>query len=198
MAMTKAETEARQRAQAYFDGKAGLPPAHVREQIAAAFDSLHTVLDEVGPERAAVRTIADEWSPQEVVDHLLETFRPGVDELRCLLAGERPPGEPIPASLRSKAPILRPWAWLLAELRRSESDVLDLLTAVPVDFVGPAQAPIVMVVNVPDAAPLHWIQDLEWKAYALVSWRLHTIDHMKQIRKSLATDSHGGHFGAPM
>ena len=99
----------------------------------------------------------------------------------------RPPGAPIPASLQSKAPSLRPWPWLLDELRRSEQDVLDLLSAAPAGFAGPARAPIVMVVNVPDAAPLHWIQDLEWKAYALVSWRLHTIDHMKQIRRVLAT-----------
>src|SRR5437899_3167723 len=83
-----------------------LPPAEVRAQVAAAFDSLAAALGEVRPERAAVRTIADEWSAQEVVDHLLETFRPGVDELRCLLAGVRPPGAPIPASLQSKAPSL--------------------------------------------------------------------------------------------
>ena len=182
--MIKAETEARERALAYFESKASLTPAAVAEQIAAAFDSLEAVLAEVEPGRAAVRGAAGEWSPQEVVDHLLETFRPGVDELRCLLAGVRPPGAPIPASLQSKAPSLRPWPWLLDELRRSERDVLDLLSAVPAGFAGPARAPIVMVVNVPDAAPLHWIQDLEWKAYALVSWRLHTIDHMKQIRRS--------------
>jgi hypothetical protein len=47
-----------------------------------------------------------------------------------------------------------------------------------------------MVVNVTGAdgsvRPLHWIEDLGWKAYALVSWRLHAIDHMKQVRKALA------------
>jgi DNA-binding NarL/FixJ family response regulator len=74
---------------------------------------------------------------------------------------------------------------LLDELRRTERDVLELLDGVPADFTGVARAPIVMVVNVPDAAPLSWVEDLEWKAYALVSWRLHTIDHMKQVRKAL-------------
>ena len=43
-----------------------------------------------------------------------------------------------------------------------------------------------MVVNVPGGEPLHWVQDIEWKAYTLVSWRLHTIDHLKQIKKGLA------------
>src|SRR2546425_808490 len=93
-ALTKAEREARERAEAYFTSKAALPPAEVCAQVAAAFDSLDAVL-------AAV-------------------------------------------------------------------------------------APIVMVVNVPGGEPLHWVQDIEWKAYTLVSWRLHTIDHLKQIKKGLA------------
>jgi hypothetical protein len=186
MTLTKAETEARERALAYFASKAALRPAEVREQIAAAFASLDAVLADVPADRAAVRTLTDDWSAQELVDHLLETFRPGVDELRCLLAETRPPGEPIPAALQSKAPHLRPWAWLRDELRRTQADVLDLLARVPADFDCREAAPIVMVVNVPDAAPLHWVQAVEWKAYAIVSWRLHTIDHMKQIRKGLA------------
>ena len=184
--MTKAEIEARDRALAYFASKASLSPAEVIEQVSAAYDALEAVLAEVPAGRTTRRPAADEWSAHEVLDHLVETYRPGVDELRCLLAGERPPGEPIPAALRSRAPTLRPWRWLLDELARGKRDVLDLLAGVAPDFTTDARAPIVMVVNVPGGAPLHWIQDLEWKAYALVSWRLHTIDHMKQIKKGLA------------
>jgi hypothetical protein len=120
------------------------------------------------------------------VDHLLETHRPGVDELRCLLAGQRPPGEPIPAALQSTAPGLRPWSWLLEELRRVHREILDLLAAVPPDAPTEARGPIVMVVNVPGpdgvAVPLHWVEDLDWKAYA-ITWRLHVIDHLKQAKK---------------
>jgi hypothetical protein len=185
-----ATAQAQQRARDYFRSKGTLTPAAVREQIVAAFDSLHTVLATVPPERAPLRTIADEWSVQEVVDHLVETYRPGVDELRCLLAGQRPPGEPIPASLRSKAPLLRPWPWLLAELRGLHENVLELVGGVADDFTTDARAPLVMVVNVPgpDGAPrpLHWIEELEWKAYAIVSWRLHAVDHLNQTRKVLA------------
>jgi hypothetical protein len=184
--MTKAEHEARERAQAYFDSKAALTPGAIGEQIAATFASLDTVLDTAPAARTSARPQADEWSAQEIVDHLLETFRPGVDELRCLLADQRPAGAPIPASLQSKAPQLRPWRWLVDELRRCERDVLGLVAGVPAGFAGTARAPIVMVVNVADGPPLHWVQDLEWKAYALVSWRLHTIDHMKQLRRVLA------------
>jgi hypothetical protein len=187
--MTRAETEARERALAYFESKASLTPSAVAEQIAAAFDSLESVLAEVDGARAAVRAAPEEWSAQEVLDHLVETFRPGVDELRCVLAGLRPPGEPIPAALISKAPTLRPWSWLLDEVARTKRDVLDLVRGVSPGFTTAARAPIVMVVNVPGRAPLHWVEDLEWKAYAIVSWRLHTIDHLKQIKKSLGATS---------
>ena len=183
--MTRAETEARERALAYFASKATLSPSAVAEQGATAFDSLQSVLADVDPRRAAVRSAPDEWSAQEGLDHLVETFRPGLDELRCVLAGQRPPGEPIPAALVSKAPTLRPWPWLLDEITRTRRDVLDLVGGVAADFATDARVPIVMVVNIPGAAPLHWIEDLEWKAYTVVSWRLHTIDHLKQIRKAL-------------
>ena len=47
-----------------------------------------------------------------------------------------------------------------------------------------------MVVNVEDTGgalvPMEWVEELDWKAYAMVSWRLHTIDHMKQARAALA------------
>jgi hypothetical protein len=46
-----------------------------------------------------------------------------------------------------------------------------------------------MVVNVrePDGSerPLHWIEELDWKAYAIV-FRLHVLDHLSQIKKTLA------------
>jgi len=34
--------------------------------------------------------------------------------------------------------------------------------------------------------PLTWVEDLDWKSYAIVSWRLHAIDHLNQARKVLA------------
>jgi hypothetical protein len=188
--MTATAAKAQERAREYVRSKSGLAPATVAEQITAAFGALDAALAEVPPGRAARRTIDGEWSVQEIADHLLETYRPGVDELRCLLAGQRPPGEPIPASLQSRAPLLRPWPWLLDELRRVHRDVLDLVRGVPADFATAARAPLVMVVNVtePDGTTraLHWVEDLDWKAYALVSWRLHAIDHLNQARKVLA------------
>jgi hypothetical protein len=46
-----------------------------------------------------------------------------------------------------------------------------------------------MVLNVknPDGgeSPLRWIEDLDWKAYSAVIFRLHEIDHMNQAKRAL-------------
>jgi hypothetical protein len=180
----------RYRAREYLRTRGTLAsPAAVHERVGAAFTALTTFLDTVPSAAVARRPLPGEWAIQEVVDHLLETHRPGLDELRCLLAGQRPPGPPIPAGLLSKAPLLRPWPWLCAELARLHADILDTLAAVPADFETDARAPLIMVVNVPGSGgglvPDHWIEELDWKAYA-AAWRPHVLDHLGQAKKILA------------
>lgn len=180
----------RQRARDHLRTRGTLAaPAVIPERVAAAFTALEAFLDTVAADVVARCTIPGEWTIQEIVDHLVETHRPGLDELRCLLAGRRPPGGPIPAGLQSKAPLLRPWSWLRAELARVHGDILTALAGVPADFATEARAPLIMVVNVPardgGMAPLHWVEDLDWKAYALV-WRLHVLDHLAQAKRVLA------------
>src|SRR5262249_27037575 len=169
-ATMNADARAQERARAYFASKAALSPEEIREQIVAAFDALDAVLTTIPAERAARRPTPEQWSVQEIADHLLETYRPGVDRLRRVLACQRPLGEPVPAARQSKAPRLRRWSWLLDELRRAHRDVVELIGGVKPDFVTEARVPIVMVVNVPgdDATEraLHWVEDLDWKAYA--------------------------------
>ena len=184
---------AKAKAREYFATRGTLAPAGaLRERIAEAFESLETFLDTVPAPAAARTAIAGEWTIHEIVDHLVETHRPGLDELWCLLAGRRPPGEAIPAGLSSKAPLTRPWPWLRVELARIHDEILRTLDAVPPDFATDARAPIVMVVNVADErgtlVPVHWIEDLDWKAYA-ITWRLHVIDHLKQARRALTAVS---------
>ncbi len=184
------ETLAMEKAREYFRTKATpLSAPEIRARIAEPLRALEALVAPLTAAEAARVTIPGEWTIHEIVDHLVETFRPGLDELWCLLAGRRPPGEPIPAALQSKAPLLRPWPWLLDELRRAH-EVVKTLDAVPPEFTTAARAPLVMVVNVKDAqgktTPHTWVEDLDWKAYTIVSWRLHTIDHMNQARKVLA------------
>ncbi len=181
---------AKAKAREYFATRGTQAPvAALRGRIAEAFESLETFLDTVSPDAAARRAVPGEWAIHEIVDHLVETHRPGLDELWCVLAGRRPPGEAIPAGLGSKAPLTRPWPWLRGELARIHGEILKTLGAVPPDFATDARAPIVMVVNVVDErgkpVPVHWIEDLDWKAYS-ITWRLHVIDHLKQARRVLA------------
>jgi hypothetical protein len=181
---------ARTRAREYFQ-KNGTQatPATVRARTANAFETLERFLAGVPPAVVARRTIPGEWSIHEVVDHLVETDRPTLDELWCLLGGHRPPGDPIPAGLQSKVPLTRPWPWLLRELTRVHVDLLDALAAVPPDFDSDACAAVVMVVNVQDESsrtvPLSWVDELDWKSYVIVQ-RLHAIDHLNQAKKILA------------
>ena len=181
---------AREKARDYLRSRGTLTPAAtVTERIAEAFASLENFLDAAPADLVRRRAWAGEWTIQEIADHVLETHRPGLDELRCLLAGERPPGDVIPASLQSKAPHRRPWPWILRELKSVHADIVAELRGARPDFETDARAPLVMVINATDGSGdrevLEWVEDLEWKAYA-ITWRLHAIDHLHQARKVLA------------
>ncbi|HEX9420064.1 MAG TPA: DinB family protein [Methylomirabilota bacterium] len=162
-----------------------LTASQVRERVTAGFAALEAFLDGVTEAEARTRALPGEWTVHEVVDHLVETHRPSLEELRDLLAGRRPPGAPIPAGLQSSDPMARPWPELVAELRRIQALVVATLESVP-DTLTDARAPVVMVINVKDAdgreTPLHWIEELDWKAYAVI-FRLHVLDHLGQARK---------------
>ncbi len=160
----------------------------VHERVSAAFAATEEFLEGVSEANARRRPAPGEWSVQEIVDHLVETHRPSVQELSCLLRGERPSGGPIPASLQSKAPLDRPWAGLVGELKRLHAEILEILARVPDDFTSQARAPVILVINArnPDGSegPLHWIEELDWKAYAVI-FRLHEVDHLNQAKRAL-------------
>ena len=176
------------RAREYLDAMGSrLTAPKVRERVAAGFAALESFLDGVTEAEARLRALPGEWSIQEVADHLVETHRPSLEELRDLLAGRRPEGEPIPAGLQSRHPLARRWTELLGELKRLQKEVVGALDKVP-DMLTGARAPVVMVVNVKEVdgteTPLHWIEELDWKAYAIV-FRLHALDHLNQAKKVL-------------
>jgi hypothetical protein len=183
------EAEAKRKAREYFAAQATLTPPALRKKVGNALHALEGFFASVDATRVARRAWPTEWSLHEIADHVVETHRPSLDELWCLLAGQRPPGEPVPAGLQSKAPLTRPWPWLLRELASVHGEVLAALDAVPADFTTEARAPLVMVVNVPDesgaSVPLHWVEELDWKAYAVVL-RLHAADHLNQAKKVAA------------
>jgi len=165
-----------------------LPAAQVHERVGAAFAAMETLLDGVGEAEARARTIPGEWTVQEVVDHLVETHRPSLDELRDLLESRRPAGGPVPASLQSADPMGRRYGDLVGDLKAVHAAILRALSGAP-DRLTEARAPLVMVINAKEAdggeAPLHWIEELDWKAYAVTAFRLHELDHLNQIKKTL-------------
>src|SRR5262249_27115812 len=176
-------------AKEYFHQKRTLPSAaEIRERGGAAFAALETLLDEVTGDEARARPLPGEWTIQEVVDHLIETHRPSLDELEDLLNNRRPMGGPIPASLQSADPMALVFEKLLDDLKALHVEILAALSAAP-DRMTDARAPLVMVVNVKEAdgreVPLHWIEELDWKAYAVTAFRLHELDHLSQARKTL-------------
>jgi len=148
-------------------------------------------LDQQGSRRSATqlreRVAAAFTAIEEFLDHLVETHKPSVVELRELLADRRPAHGPIPASLQSPDPMSRPWPDLLDALKRVQAEAVKVLAAAP-DRPTEARAEVVMVINVkrPDGSeePLHWIEELDWKAYAIV-FRLHVLDHLNQAKKVL-------------
>jgi len=165
-----------------------LPAAQVHERVGAAFAAMETLLDGVGEAEARARTLPGEWTVQEVVDHLVETHRPSLDELRDLLESRRPAGGPVPASLQSADPMGRRYGDLVGDLKAVHAAILRALSGAP-DRLTEARAPLVMVINAKEAdggeAPLHWIEELDWKAYAVTAFRLHELDHLNQIKKTL-------------
>jgi hypothetical protein len=192
MSVVTAETRAalRARARDYLRENGTLAPAAViRRRVATAFDNLEKFLRGVDATRAARRAWPAEWSLHEIADHVLETHRPSRDELRELLAGHRPMGPPIPASLQSKDPLSRPWGTLLDELARVHAEIGADLAATADDAPTSVRARVVVVMNAEtpggSLVPVAWEDEIDWKAYA-VFLRLHAVDHLHQARKVLA------------
>lgn len=165
-----------------------LPAAQIHERVGTAFTALEALLDGVTEAEARSRAIPGEWTIQEVVDHLIETHRPSLVELRDLLRNRRPAAGPIPASLQSAEPMGHRYGDLMSALTGLHAEALGVLSDAP-DRLTDARAPLVMVMNVkePDGreTPLHWIEELDWKAYAITAFRLHELDHLNQVKKIL-------------
>ena len=159
-------------------------PAAVHQKLAAAYAQFDGLLAGLTVQAATAAPAPGEWAVRDVADHLLESERAGLDELRCLVAGEAPPGPPVPASLRSKAPHHRPWPWLVTELARIHADILGAVAAGPAAAAGEPSAPGVFWAEI-DGEPREWIEELDWRAYAAVL-RVHTLEHLAQIRAVLA------------
>ena len=165
------------------------PVSKLLSGLRSTFQKFEQTIDRVPEALRPRRPGATSWSVHEIVDHLVESHRPAVLELRALCAGVPPDGGPIPARLTSAHPFDRPWAALVADLNDIHTKVLELVAAAGDATPVAAKAPFVMVVKVPGATSLEvveWVEALDWKAYAQ-ALRIHAHEHCAQVERTVAT-----------
>jgi hypothetical protein len=164
-----------------------LSGAAIRERLRAAAQELENAVGAVSGAEARLRPIEGKWTVAEVVDHIAQTQVRGTEELRHLLAGQRPPYPPVYEALRSGAGQWAPWDLLTEELRDANRAMIEVLESAPQDT--PDAAPTVKAVMVTlrkledgQMAPQIYFAELGWKEYALLQ-RLHLLDHRTQVKK---------------
>jgi hypothetical protein len=165
------------------------PLAELRRRVEETFRDLAALLREIPEASDRIRPRPGRWCVQEVVDHLVASHRPAVDELADLLRGVSPVGGPIPASLQRPDAMERDWRELIDELDQVHGDIAGLLAGAPDGPPGPARARVVMVVKARgedgEVRPVHWMEEMDWKAYVL-GVRVHALEHTAQIRSILS------------
>jgi hypothetical protein len=163
--------------------------AEIRDRLAACFHDLEDFLDELDRDEVRRRPSPRSWSPHEVVDHLVMSHQPAVGEIAELIAGRRPLGGPIPASLQSPEPFRFRWEDLQADLRRVHESFLEAVERATDATPTGVRAPVQVVVQVREAdgrrVAVSWVEDFDWKAYAVIL-RMHTMEHHRQIERALA------------
>jgi len=162
--------------------------ARLVEQLDAAFAEIDSLLASVSPERRVARPEGGGWCIHEIVDHLAVTHALAADELRGLLAGQRPANGPIPPGLQSDDPFAASWDEQLDRVRAAHRAFADAVRAADDAAPHDVRAPVEMVVKVPGEdgrpTPKFWVYELDWKAYAQ-AFRVHTIEHANQVKRIL-------------
>jgi hypothetical protein len=183
------------RALDYLQRKGTEAPAdRIRQQAADSFARLEAAAAAVPVPLRQVSPGPGRWSAQEILDHLVESHRPAIDQLRSLLEGRTPTGA-IPAHLQSADPLSRPWDELVAELQGIHRSLLKATESATDVHPLDVRAPSVIIVKVqrPDGSIelVQWEVQLDWKAF-VQALRVHTLQHLSQIELTLAEVSPSG------
>ncbi len=164
------------------------PVSKLISGLRSTFQKFEHTVDRVPDAWHARRPSAAAWSVHEIVDHLVESDRPAVAELRALCAGVSPVGGPIPARLTSPDALGRPWDDLVHELKGLHEHILDIVIGAGDAASLAARAPSVIVIKVRGVEGqevLEWVEALDWKAYAQ-ALRIHTHEHCAQVERTVA------------
>lgn len=179
------DMEIQKRALAYLDRNGTrLPLPELREKLSAAFEALESLLATTGQEEARQKPAPEKWCVQEVVDHLIESHRPAIPQVRGALAGADP-GAVIPAHLQSAQPLAASFREKVAELEAVHRGLDALFDGAPEDPAAARRIPIAMVLKDAEGRLVEWTEELDYKAY-LQGLRVHTLEHLAQIERTLA------------
>ena len=157
----------------------------VRRRVSRHFGNLEEEIAAIDAAEARRRPTAGGWCVQEVVDHLVESHRPGIGQLKSLISG-LPPGEAIPAGVTSEKPLESPWEDLVEALRQVHRSFLETFDTATDSTSLESRAPVWLVAKcrLPEDGfeVCEWIESLDWKAYAL-GVGAHSGEHVVQIRR---------------
>jgi hypothetical protein len=156
----------------------------LRDRVRAAAQELENVAAAATESEARTRAFSNKWTIAEVVDHIAQTQVRAAEELRHLVAGQRPPGPPVYDGLRSGAAAWVPWVALMDGLKSANQELITLLASISDENAVPvgATAPSILVIHREPSATQIFSVALNWKEYALAQ-RLHLIDHRNQIQR---------------
>lgn len=126
------------------------------------------------------------WSPQEILDHVVECHRCAPEQLRRVARGE-PCTETIRAFVQSAAPHAHAWGALLREFRTIHDEILAAATVLA-ETPPPAHGlKIEMLYGIEVDGKVRdkeHREELDWKAY-LEALRFHLGQHIKQLERTL-------------
>ena len=177
------------RALAYLKRKGTEAPIELlRRRIAVSFADFETMIASVPPTLRRRSPAPGRWSAQEVVDHLIESHRPAVAQLKSLLNGQTPEDGAVPASLQSPDPLAHNWEELVGELKRVHTSLISVIEKASDSCSLDVRAPVTMVMKVGEPGgpqySVQWEEQLDWKAFAQ-TLRVHTIEHRSQIERTI-------------
>lgn len=180
--MTETLHPDQQRALDYLAKKGTNAPAEtLRRQLSDAFASTERAFDAVPDALRESSPAAGKWSPHEILDHLVLSHGPAIEQFASLLRGVSPEGVAIPADLhRDERPAWNDARTQLGEIHR---EFLRLMDSASDDVSLEPKAAIEMVIKI-DSQPKHWIERVDWKAF-IQGIRVHTIEHQMQLGRTL-------------
>ena len=160
----------------------------IRRRLVKTFGQIEALLDKTPETSRGTRPGPGRWSVQEVLDHLVLSNEPAVEQLHQMLDGTSP-NRAIPADLQSEDPLAGDWQQLVSRLLNTHAGLLaafDRAADRDENEPQPATGPVQMILKLDDGQRLEWIESLDWKAFVLAQ-QVHSFEHIRQIQRTLET-----------